>query len=691
MPPRARAGIKTQTTQQRLAAVIKRSRDVMRTDPGLNGDLDRLPQMAWLLFLKAYDDLEEHRAVLDADHQPLIAAEFRWRAWARDEKFTGDDLLSFINSELFPYLKTLPTSRDGLSAGDVISGIFQGVDNRMRSGYQLRELINELNKIHFDSIDDIHTMARLYESMLREVRDAAGDSGEFYTPRPVIRFMVQQIDPHLGEAVLDPAAGTGGFLIETLEHLRHEANSVTQRETLQASLRGFEKKSLPYLLSTMNMLLHEVDAPRISLGNSLQTLMANMSKASQVDVVLTNPPFGGAENAEISKAYPKEFQTSETAWLFLYLVIEILKPGGRCGIVVPNNVLVDSEVGRRIKAKLFTTCNVHTIIRLPDGVFAPYTDIPSNLIFFEKGTHTEETWFYQLDPPAGRKKYTKTRPLHQDEFLECQKWWGGRNRADRVENEQAWRVSAAEIRKSSYNLDFRNPSRQADLAHLPPSELIENLAKIEQEVVSLIDNLPRDNAAFLAGEYDKRPIGDLLVRVSDTVAVEPDKTYVTAGIYSYGRGLFSRGISDGATISYPKLFRIRAGQLVFSRLFAWEGAITVVTEDFDGLLVSPEFPVYDIKTELVDPAYLAHLCRWPGFHDALKDKASGMGNRRQRVNADQFEAAMIPLPSLKDQMRIVERLNQVVGVSVLVKEASIGSEALRLSALNAAFGPDISA
>lgn len=488
MPPRKKTVARPQTTQQRLAAVIKRCRDIMRTDPGLNGDLDRLPQMAWLLFLKAYDDLEVHRAVLDADHESLIGENYRWGTWACNEKLTGDDLLAFVNSKLLPHLKALPTSRGGLSAGDVITGIFRGIDNRMRSGYQLRELINELNKIHFDSADDIHTMARLYESMLREVRDAAGDSGEFYTPRPVIRFMVQQVAPQLGEVVLDPAAGTGGFLTETLEHLRGEVTSVAQRDRLYDSLRGFEKKPLPYLLSTMNMLLHEVDVPRISLANSLQTLMANLSRSTQVDVVLTNPPFGGAEGTEIAKAFPKEYQTSETAWLFLYLVMEMLKPGGRCGIVVPNSVLFDTGIGARIKKRLFETCDLHTVVRLPDGVFAPYTDIPSNLLFFEKGRPTKDVWFYQVDPPDGRKRYTKTRPMQYEEFAECQAWWSEGGRADRTENDHAWKVSRRSI-ADKYDLGLRNPLRGDSLIHRSPGDLIAELLASEREILKVLQDL----------------------------------------------------------------------------------------------------------------------------------------------------------------------------------------------------------
>ena len=293
----------------------------------------------------------------------------------------------------------------------------------MLSGYLLRDVVNKVNEINFASSDDIHTMAHLYESMLREMRDAAGDSGEFYTPRPVIRFIVQQVDPQLGEIVLDPACGTGGFLVEALEHLAPKVKTTQQRRALHNNLRGIEKKPLPYLLGMMNLVLHGVGQPNIVRGNALARPITQISKRDRVDVILTNPPFGGEEEKSIQANFPADKQTAETAWLFLQLVIRQLKDGGRCGIVVPNGVLFGDGVGARIKQQLLTECNLHTVVRLPDGVFEPYTAIPSNLLFFEKTGRTKEVWFYEIPPPEGRKKYSKTKPMRFEEFADCQAWW----------------------------------------------------------------------------------------------------------------------------------------------------------------------------------------------------------------------------------------------------------------------------
>lgn len=477
------------TPRQRLSAVIKRARDIMRTDPGLNGDLDRVPQLAWLMFLKAFDDLEERRAILEPDYRPILSEGYRWRDWAGNPRLTGGSLLDFVNDDLLPELRELRSRGARRDLADVLGDVFSGVENRMRSGYQLRELLNLLGEVHFTSSDDIHTMAYLYETMLREVRDAAGDSGEFYTPRPVIRFMVNQVDPRLGEVVLDPACGTGGFLVETLEHLRPAADSVSKQAELHASLRGFEKKPMAYLFAVMNCVLHEITVPRVAMANALSVLQADTSRASRVDVVLTNPPFGGAESEDVVGAFPAAYRTAETAWLFLTTVIDKLKPGGRCGIVVPNGVLFGGGVGARVKERLLAECDLHTVVRLPDGVFAPYTSIPTNLLFFEKGRRTEEIWYYEVSPPEGRKRYSKTKPMRYEEFAGCQEWWGGPDRSGRVEGEHAWRVRAGEVRENGFNLDLRNPHGPDDLAHRPPEELVKELIATEEEILGLLNEL----------------------------------------------------------------------------------------------------------------------------------------------------------------------------------------------------------
>lgn len=504
--------------QAKLASVIKSARDSMRKDAGLNGDLDRIPQLAWLLFLKAFDGVEANREVTDAGYRPAIEAPYRWRDWAADPNgATGEALQDFVNSQLLPYLRGL-TGTGAHDPRDVLAAVFKETNNRMLSGYLLRDVVNKVSEINFASSDDIHTMAHLYESMLRDMRDAAGDSGEFYTPRPVIRFMVQQVAPQLGEVVLDPACGTGGFLVEVLEELEPKVKTAAQRRRLHEDLRGIEKKPLPYLLGMMNLVLHGMGQPNVIRGNSLSKPITQISRSERVDVVLTNPPFGGEEEKSIQANFPADKQTAETAWLFLQLIVRQLKNGGRCGVVVPNGILFGDGVGARIKKQLLTECQLHTVVRLPDGVFEPYTSIPSNLLFFDKTGRTKDVWFYEIAPPEGRKKYTKTKPMRFEEFAACQAWWDAR-----VENERAWRVPVAELEANGINLDLRNPTRPDDLAHRPPAELLAELVATEREILGLLEQLAAEVG-------DGAGVGNP-VDVGDAVAVAGE---VEVGVDSQG-------------------------------------------------------------------------------------------------------------------------------------------------------------
>lgn len=475
------------TPQARLSSAIKTARDIMRKDAGLSGDIDRIPQLAWLLFLKAFDAREQQREVTERNHRAAIEAPHRWRDWAADpDGPTGPELIAFVNDDLLPYLREL-TGVDEEDPRDTLAAVFKETYNRMLSGYLFREVVDQVQKIDFASSDDIHTMAHLYESMLREVRDAAGDSGEFYTPRPAIRFVVQQIAPKLGESVLDPACGTGGFLVEALEELHPQVESVEQWRALQSDLRGIEKKPLPYLLGMMNLLLHGVEQPNLVRDNALAYPVTQIRRQDRVDVVVTNPPFGGEEEAANLKNFP--IPTAETALLFLQLIVRRLTEGGRCGMVVPNGLLFGDGVAARIKKQLLEECDVHTVVRLPEGVFAPYTIIPTNLLFFEKTGRTREVWFYEIAPPEGQKRYTKTKPMRFEEFAECQAWWGGLSREARVENERAWRVPVGEIEADGWNLDRRNPNRGDDLAHRPPEELVAELIETEREIMALLEEI----------------------------------------------------------------------------------------------------------------------------------------------------------------------------------------------------------
>lgn len=502
---RRHANTGTATTAQSLGSLLKSARDTMRKDKGLNGDLDRLPLLTWVMFLKFLDDLEHQRedeaALAGQRFRPAVEAPYRWRDWAADKRGpTGDELLAFINLEdtvrpdgtrgpgLFAYLRKLAgTERDGRR--DVIATVFRGVDNRMKSGYLLRDVIDKVDAIHFTSSDELHTLGALYENLLREMRDAAGDSGEFYTPRPLVRLMVKLLDPKLGETVLDPAAGTGGFLVEAYAHLEGQLNTVQDRNRLQrGSIFGFEPKPLPYLLCQMNLLLHGLDAPQIDAGNALRFKLSDIGERERVDVILTNPPFGGEEERGIQGNFPDDKQSSETALLFLQTIMRRLHklPTGagrpaRAAVVVPNGTLFGDGVAARIKAELLREFNLHTVLRLPNGVFAPYTSIPTNVLFFDRSGPAQDVWYWEHRLPEGRKNYTKTQPLQFDEFSPLQAWWDRRE-----EGEQAWKVSAQELLGNGCNLDRKNPNAKDDITHRAPQELVASILQKEEQIAAIV-------------------------------------------------------------------------------------------------------------------------------------------------------------------------------------------------------------
>jgi type I restriction enzyme M protein len=498
------------TTRENLSALIGTARQILRKDKGLNGDVDRLPLLTWVMFLKFLDDLEvvhEEEADLDGKpYQPIIEAPYRWRDWAaREDGITGDELLAFIGQDaavradgstgkgLFAYLRGLGGQGEKGSQREVVANVFKGIQNRMVSGYLLRDIVNKINGIHFSASEEMHTLSHLYESMLREMRDAAGDAGEFYTPRPVVRFMVQVMDPSLGETVLDPACGTGGFLVEAYDHIAPKVTSPDQRRALQReTLFGQEAKPLPYMLAQMNLLLHGLEAPRIAYGNTLDRRINEIGHSERVDVILTNPPFGGEEEVGIKANFPPNMQTAETALLFLQYIMRKLRVagapvagskaatrGGRAAVVVPNGTLFGDGISAVIKQELLKEFRLHTIVKLPQGVFAPYTDIPANLLFFERGGPTDTIWYYELPLPEGRKKYSKTAPLQFQEFAGAQAWWNARE-----EGPQAWQVDfaakrAAAVAAATPHWQRAESDRAAALALAKP------LRTLEQDIASV--------------------------------------------------------------------------------------------------------------------------------------------------------------------------------------------------------------
>jgi type I restriction enzyme M protein len=514
-PRQSKADAAPLTTAARLGAIIKSARQIMRKDKGLNGDLDRLPLFTWVLFLKFLDDMEmagEQEATLAGKkYAPVITAPYRWRDWAaRADGITGPELLKFISQDqttrpdgtegpgLFAYLRGL-SSESGKSRQDVIANVFKGVSNRMESGYLLRDVINKVTGIHFTASEEMHTLSRLYENMLREMRDAAGDSGEFYTPRPVVKFMVEVTAPRLGETMLDPACGTGGFVVETYDYLAATCKSVADRRVLQReTLFGQEAKPLPYMLVQMNLLLHGLEYPNIKYGNTLEQKVTEIGDGDRVDIILTNPPFGGEEERGILGNFPADKQTAETALLFLqYIMRKLRRPvrgqvPGRAAVVVPNGTLFGDGVCARIKEELLKEYNLHTIVRLPEGTFAPYTDIPANILFFDRTGPTKTIWYYQVAQPEGRKKYTKTMPMQIEDMAACQQWFTS---AKREPNERAWTVDFSALRDQA--IAAATPHWEAANA------AAERVRKLEREEASAKDQLKESPEAKRAKLRDQ--------------------------------------------------------------------------------------------------------------------------------------------------------------------------------------------
>jgi len=480
-----------------ISSVVKSIQDIMRKDAGVDGDAQRLGQMSWLLFLKIYDAQEENLEFEQDNYKTPIPKKYLWRNWAADnEGITGDELLDFVNDELFPKLKSLSAPINSNPRGFVAKEAFSDAFNYMKNGTLLRQVINKLNEIDFTNSKERHLFGDLYEQILKDLQ-SAGNAGEFYTPRALTRFIVKMIDPKLGQSIFDPACGTGGFLSCAFDHIKENyVKNASDHQILQKQIHGVEKKQLPHLLCTTNMLLHGIEVPvQIRHDNTLNKPLSSWDDDEQVDIIITNPPFGGTEEDGIEKNFPSELRTRETADLFLQLIVEVLKDKGRAAVVLPDGTLFGEGVKTKIKKQLLEECNLHTLVRLPNSVFAPYTSIKTNILFFEKGTPTKEVWYYEVPLPAGIKAFNKTKPMKLEDFDDCANWWGeGKTksaiskRKNRQENEQAWKVSIDEIIARNYNLDIKNPHVVEQISH-DPKELLVNYAKQQADISQLRNQL----------------------------------------------------------------------------------------------------------------------------------------------------------------------------------------------------------
>lgn len=448
----------------------------MRQDKGISGDAQRIEQLAWLLFIKIYSDLEKETELENSSYISPIPNHLRWENWAHQGTLgkdapTGDSLLALVNDKLFPELKELDLSSlsgQALERGKLLISVFSGTYNYMKNGTLLRQIINKIDEeIDFNQIETRNLFGDIYEEILRELQ-AANDAGEFYTPRAVTEFAVEMVKPLKHEIVLDPACGTGGFLTAAFETMKQQISTSDELRLLKNNIKGVEKKPLPHVLCATNMMIHGIEVPsNIRSDNTLTRPLRDYGPKDQVDIILTNPPFGGVEEPGVENNFPAEFKTRETADLFLVLVIELLKRNGRGAIILPDSTLDGEGIKVRIKKRLLEECNLHTIVRLPHKVFAPYTDIKTNILFFTKGSPTKDIWYYEHPYPEGVKSYTKKKPMKLEEFNPERLWWN-----DRVENSFAWNVPINQIISNNYNLDIKNPNAPVEV-HRSSTELIE--------------------------------------------------------------------------------------------------------------------------------------------------------------------------------------------------------------------------
>ena len=483
-----------------LTNFVKRLRDIMRNDAGINGDAQRIEQIAWMLFLKVYDEKEKDWEFNEDGYVSIIPENCRWSAWAHDDKsgkaMTGDTLLDFVNNTLFPALKGLEISSDTPIKKSIVKATFEDANQYMKDGVLLRQVINVIDELDLGDYEEVHAFGEIYESILRELQ-SAGSSGEFYTPRAVTDFMAQMIDPQIGEQVADFACGTGGFLTSWLKNLEKKIKNTDDQEAYDNSIYGIEKKQFPYMLCITNMLLHGIDVPRIYHDNSLTKKVLDYSDDDRFDVILMNPPYGGNEKADIKGNFPADLASSETADLFMSVIMYRLKKNGRAAVILPDGFLFGTDNAKvSIKKKLLSEFNLHTVIRMPHSVFAPYTSITTNILFFDNTQPTADVWFYRLDMPEGYKNFSKTKPMKLEHFQPAIDWWNDRKEISEEGFDKAKKYSVQELAEKNYNIDLCGyPHEEEEI--LPPKELIQQYQEKRASLNADIDRILAEISSIL--------------------------------------------------------------------------------------------------------------------------------------------------------------------------------------------------
>jgi len=645
-----------------VSAVINSIRNIMRQDRGISGDAQRLEQLGWMLFLKIIDDKDQELEILKDDYESVIPEKFQWRNWASDpEGITGDELLDFIDSNaqdnkgLFATLRELTSMKNPKRAA-IVKEVFEGSNNYMKSGYEMRKVINKLNEIDFNNSEDKHIFGDIYESILQELRDA-GNKGEYYTPRAVTQLMTQMTDPKLGEKVLDPAAGTGGFLTAAIDHIRaNYVKTVDDEHILQKSITGWELKPVAYVLGLTNLILHEMDVPDYVYKDSLKTEYNSIGRKDQVDVILANPPFGAsiADGAETN--FPATFRTKESADLFVVLMLQLLKPKGRAAIVLPDGSIKGEGIKAKILKKLMSECNLHTIIRLPSTSFFPAT-VSTNLLFFDKGSPTKEIWFYQHHFPKGQKSYSITKPLEFKEFQPLIEWW-----ENRVENENAWKVDVNNL--NNWSLDIKHPAIKIN----DKVDLKETVNSIDSVLGFFSKSIQEININKVPNIKKKSyQIKDFLTRIKVPIDIKDDEKYKRVTIKTNHKGILLRDVEIGSKIGTKKQFLIKKGDFILSKIDARNGAFGIIPDELDGAIITGNFWTYRINDKIINAEWFLFFTHSFNFIEICKDSSTGSTHRKY-LNEETFLNQTISVPELNEQRNIVEKINTIMKLKKLSKE-----------------------
>jgi len=468
-----------------IKGILDSIRRDMWQDTGLNGDAQRIEQLGWMLFFKIFSDKDQELELLEDNYKSPIPEELHWEKWAgNDEGITGDELIEFVDRKLFTTLRNIPVIDNKRAL--ILREVFEGNNNYMKSGINIRKVLNKLNELDFNIAKDRHAFGELYETILKDLQ-SAGKSGEFYTPRAITEFLTDMVNPQRGEKILDPASGTGGFLTRAIEHLKLQVKNVEERQSIQQSVVGWEYKPLPFLLATTNLILHDVEVPNVTFRDALDQPLTSYTEKDRVNVILANPPFGGIVANNNEKNFPQTYRTKESADLFLILMIHLLKMGGRAGIVLPDGSLTGDGVKQRVRERLLTECNLHTIIRLPNSVFQPYASVATNLLFFTKGSPTREIWYYEHRLPEGQRSYSKTKAIRAEEFRPIKDWW-----ENRKESELAWKVHIETIKARNYDLDISNPHKAEEDHEYTSQEIIGLLEESFAKSHDLVSQLKQE-------------------------------------------------------------------------------------------------------------------------------------------------------------------------------------------------------